>query len=67
MHEKDLFAIAISNAYIAIGGLDNKISYWSTFTGSFKSCTYLPNNTKYEVFIVDLAFLKSKGNFVIAL
>ena len=39
VHTGDLYAIAANDKYIAIGGVDGKISYWSAITGTFKSYT----------------------------
>ncbi len=46
VHTGDLYAITANETYVAIGGMDNKISYWSAFTGSFKSYTKLPPNDR---------------------
>ena len=70
IHEGDLYAIAISEKYIAIGGLDNKISFWSSLSGKFISVIELPkfvDNKLREVFVAELQFLKSKSNFLLVL
>lgn len=71
VHQGDLYAVTANETFIAVGGMDNKISYWSAFTGSFKSYTKLPplgkeENTS-EVYIVGLQFLEKHGSFVLAL
>lgn len=69
VHQGDLYAIAVSDQFVAVGGMDNKVSYWSAITGAFKSYTKLPRPRKTEcnIFIVDLLFLNRHGNFILVL
>ena len=68
VHSGDLYAVAVNDIYIAIGGADGKISYWSSVTGAFKSYTRLITESESdgtELFIIEMMFLK--GNFILVI
>lgn len=47
-HEGELYAICSSADWIAIGGLDNKISFWKATSGALSATLLLPSDEDDE-------------------
>jgi hypothetical protein len=63
-----LFAIAVSDLHIAVGGIDGKISFWNIQTGAFRNYVQILSKKELEhkeLYIQNMTFIGNRYLLVV--
>lgn len=67
VHKGDILAIAACELYIAIGGLDSRVSFWNAQTGAMRNFLDIPPSKVEQSYIQCLNFVTSNYFLVITM